>query len=326
MANYLKRLLKGELIKPEVSPSSTNEMDLMSIQLSNFVENLKEKQIFTDDLGSGKPDKGFKLLSENDELGHSLINMKKNIEHEKELQEKRRKEDEIQDKINIGLAEFGNILRKNNNDIDGLCNETIRNLIRYMDANYGAIYIYVDDETDEPYLEMKATYAADRKKFIQKKVSLYEGMVGICAVEKTMQVIDDIPKDYIKIGSGFGNTTPSNLIVIPLLLNDEIFGVIELCRTEKFEDYRIKFLERLAEDIASTISYVKINTRNLFKLKEKGKRLDDYTKRLHKTKNELAQKSEMVKVLQEDVDKLKKENARLLEEKSAAEKKFSNRR
>jgi 4-hydroxybutyryl-CoA dehydratase/vinylacetyl-CoA-Delta-isomerase len=83
---------------------------------------------------------------------------------------------------------------------------------------------------------------------------------------------------------------------------------------------------RLAEDIASTISYVKINTRNLFKLKEKGKRLDDYTKRLHKTKNELAQKSEMVKVLQEDVDKLKKENARLLEEKSAAEKKFSNRR
>lgn len=326
MSNYLKRLLKGELVKPEVSPSSTNEMDLMSMQLSDFVENLKEKQIFTDDLGSGKPDKGFKLLSEGDELGLSLINMKKNIEHEKELQEKRRKEDEIQDKINIGLAEFGNILRKNNNDIDGLCNETIRNLIRYMDANYGAIYIYVDDETEEPYLEMKATYAADRKKFIQKKVSLYEGMVGICAVEKTMQVIDDIPKDYIKIGSGFGNTTPSNLIVIPLLLNDEIFGVIELCRTEKFEDYRIKFLERLAEDIASTISYVKINTRNLFKLKEKGKRLDDYTKRLHKTKNELAQKSEMVKVLQGDVEKLKKENARLLEEKAAAEKKFSNRR
>jgi putative methionine-R-sulfoxide reductase with GAF domain len=323
MSGYLKRLLKGELVKPVVSASSTNEMDVMSMQIADFVENLKEKQIFTDDVGSGRPDKGFRLLSENDELGKSLVNMKKNIEHEKELQQKRRREDEIQDKINIGLAEFGNILRKNNSDIDALCNETIRNLIHYMDANYGAIYIYVDDETDEPYLEMKATYAADRKKFIQKKVSLYEGIVGICAVEKTMQVIDDIPKDYIKIGSGFGNTTPSNLIVIPLLLNSEIFGVIELCRTEKFEEYRIKFLERLAEDIASTISYVKVNTRNLFKLKEKGKRLDDYTKRLHKTKNELSQKSEMVKVLQDEIEKLKRENARLSEEKSAAEKKLA---
>ena len=141
-----------------------------------------------------------------------------------------------------------------------------------------------------------------------------------------MQVIDDIPKDYIKIGSGFGNTTPSNLIVMPLLLNDEIFGVIELCRTEKFEDYRIKFLERLAEDIASTISYVKINTRNLFKLKEKGKRLDDYTKRLHKSKNEVAQKNEMISLLQEEIERLKKENEKLLEEKPSAEKKFTNKK
>ena len=326
MSNYLKKLLQGELTKPETIPSSTNEMDIMSLQLSEFVENLKEKQVFTDDIGNGKPDKGFRLLSENDELGNSLNNMKKNFEHEKELQLKRRQEDEIQDKINIGLAEFGNILRKNNGDIDSLCNETIRNLIHYMDANYGAIYVYVDDETDEPYLEMKATYAADRKKFIQKRVSLYEGIVGICAVEKTMQVIDDIPKDYIKIGSGFGNTTPSNLIVMPLLLNDEIFGVIELCRTEKFEDYRIKFLERLAEDIASTISYVKINTRNLFKLKEKGKRLDDYTKRLHKSKNEVAQKNEMISLLQEEIERLKKENEKLLEEKPSAEKKFTNKK
>lgn len=311
MSNYLKRLLKGELVTAEVTKGSTNEMDLMSMQLSEFVENLKEKQVFAEDVGNGKPDKGFKLLSNNDELGNSLICMKKNLEAEKEAQIKRRQEDEIQDKINIGLAEFGNILRKNNSNIDDLCNETIRNLIHYMDANYGAIYIYVDNETDEPYLEMKATYAADRKKYIQKKIDLYEGIIGTCAVEKTIQIIDDIPKDYIKIGSGFGNTTPSNMIVIPLLLNEEIFGVLELCRTDKFEEYRIKFLERLAEDIASTISYVKVNATNLFKLKEKGKRLDDYTKRLHKTKNELAEKTELVKVLQDEIEKLKKENARL---------------
>ncbi len=323
---YLQRLLKGELVKPEIDETSTNEMDVMSIRLKEFVENLKEKQIFTEDIGNGKKDKGFKLLSENDELGNSLINMKKNLEKEEEEQKKRRREDEIQDKINIGLAEFGNILRKNNSNLDALCNETIRNLIHYMEANYGAIYIYIDEEGEEPYLEMKATYAADRKKFIQKRINLYEGIVGTCAVEKTMQIIDDIPKNYVKIGSGFGNTAPGNLIVIPLMLNEEIFGVIELCKTEKFEPHRIKFLERLSEDIASTISYVKVNTKNLYKLKEKGKRLDDYTKRLHKSKNEVAQKTEAMKVLQEEVDKLKKENARLKEEKLEVEKKLVSKK
>jgi transcriptional regulator with GAF, ATPase, and Fis domain len=311
MNDYLSRLLKGELVPAEISPDSTNEMDLMCMQLSEFIGNLKQKQQFTEDIGNNRHTDGFALLSNNDELGNALINMKKNLDEQTERQLARRREDEIQDKINIGLADFGNILRRNNNNIDSLCNETVRALIHYMEADYGAIYIYVDEEPDDIHLEMKATYAADRKKFLVKNVALYEGIVGTCAVEKTMQIIDDIPKDYIKIGSGFGNTKPSSLIVTPLMLNDDIYGVIEICRTDKFEDYRIKFLERLSEDIASTISYVKENTRNLFKLQEKGKRLEDYTKRLHKAKNELAQKDEEINKCRAEIAKLVKENARL---------------
>lgn len=321
MNDYLSRLLKGELVPAEISPDSTNEMDLMCMQLSEFIGNLKQKQQFTEDIGNNRHTDGFALLSSNDELGNALINMKKNLDEQTERQLARRREDEIQDKINIGLADFGNILRRNNNNIDSLCNETVRALIHYMEADYGAIYIYVDEEPDDIHLEMKATYAADRKKFIVKKVSLYEGIVGTCAVEKTMQIIDDIPKDYIKIGSGFGNTKPSSLIVTPLLLNDDIYGVIELCRTEKFEDYRIKFLERLAEDIASTISYVKENTKNLFKLQEKGKRLEDYTKRLHKAKSDLAKKDEEIESCKAEIAKLTKENARLSDDKGIAARK-----
>ncbi|MBO7440381.1 MAG: GAF domain-containing protein [Bacteroidales bacterium] len=320
MNDYLSRLLKGELVTADVSPDSTNEMDLMCMQLSEFNGNLKQKQQFTEDIGNNRHTEGFALLSNNDELGNALVTMKKNLDEQTERQLARRREDEIQDKINIGLADFGNILRRNNNNIDNLCNETVRALIHYMEADYGAIYIYVDEEPDDIHLEMKATYAADRKKFIVKKVSLYEGIVGTCAVEKTMQIIDDIPKDYIKIGSGFGNTNPCSLIVAPLMLNEDIYGVIEICRTDKFEDYRIKFLERLTEDIASTISYVKENTKNLFKLQEKGKRLEDYTKRLHKAKNELAKKDEEIENCKAEIAKLIKENAKLMDDRGSARK------
>ena len=141
MNDYLSRLLKGELVQAEVSPDSNNEMDLMCLQLSEFIGNLKQKQQFTEDIGNNKQTDGFTLLSSNDELGNALVNMKKNLDEQTERQLARRREDEIQDKINIGLADFGNILRKNNNNIDNLCNETIRALIHYMEADYGAIYI-----------------------------------------------------------------------------------------------------------------------------------------------------------------------------------------
>ena len=210
--------------------------------------------------------------------------------------------------------EFGDILRKNNNNIDTLCDETTRNLIHYMEANYAAMYLYVDDNPDDIYLEMKATYAADNKKFVQKKISLYEGIVGTCAVEKTMQIIDDIPADYITIGSGFGFTKPGHLIVVPLMLKDEIYGILELCRTDKFEDYRIKFIEHLAEDIASTISYVKENAKNLFKLQEEGKRLDDFSHRIQQLEKENAQKNNEIKKYQKEIEKLKKENEKLTDQ------------
>ncbi len=320
MAEYLKTLMRGELVSADVAEDSSNEMDLMRMQLSLFVNNLKEKQIFTEDIGNGKKDNGFELLSDKDQLGNALIVMKDKLDEQRERQLIRRKEDEIQDKINIALAEFGNILRKNNSNIDDLCNETVRNIIHYTGANYGAIYIYDDEDPNDPHLIMKSTYAADKKKYMVKQISLYEGIVGTCAVEKTMQIIDDIPKDYIKIGSGFGNTMPGCLIVIPLLLNDEVYGVLELCRTDKFEEYKIKFLEKISEEIASTISYVKENSKNLFKLQEKGKRLDDYTKRLHKAKKEIAEKDEELKKANSDIEKLQKENSRLMEELSASRK------
>ena len=325
MGEYLNTLLEGKLVLPQKNYGSTNEIDIMSEQLSKFVENLKEKQLFTESIGNGKIEKEFKLLGPNDELGNSLINMKNNLEKQIKEQIERRKADELQDKINIGLTEFGAILRKNNNNIDKLCDETTRNLITYMAANYGAMYIYVDDNPDDIHLLMKAAYAADRQKFLQKKVNLYEGIIGTCAVEKTMFLIDDIPDNYIKIGSGFGEAKPGHLLVMPLLLNNRIYGMIELCRTDKFEDYRIKFIQRLAEDIAITISYVSENTKNIYKLQEIGKRLDQYTIKLQNAEAEAKKQNEKIKTLTEKNKKLNEENSKLADFKLAAENRFGRK-
>ena len=314
MNGYLEKMLKGELTPPDTNENSNSEMNSMAKKIAIFINNLKQKQLFAEEIGNGKTDRHIELLSDNDELGISLINMKKNLEEQYESYKKRREADEVQDKINLGLAEFGDILRNNNKNIDTLCEETTRNLIHYMDANYAAMYFYVDENPDDIHLEMKATYAADNKKFIQKRISLYEGIVGTCAVEKNIQIIDDIPADYIKIGSGFGFTKPGHLIVVPLMIKDQIYGIIELCRTDKFEDYRITFIEKLAEDIASTISYVKENTKNLFKLHEEGKRVEDFAQRIQKLEKDRAKQNSEIQNYKKEIERLKRENEKLTDQ------------
>jgi hypothetical protein len=74
---------------------------------------------------------------------------------------------------------FGEILRNNTNDLLKLSDEIIGNLVKYLKANQGALYIV--DETNEgedPTMTMKACYAWDKKKFLNHKIYRGEGLAG----------------------------------------------------------------------------------------------------------------------------------------------------
>ncbi len=318
--NYVKKILRGELIKPEVPQESQNEIHKVSVLLGKLISNLREKLKVINAIGNGKSDVRIHPLSNDDEIANSLIEMKDNMKLQAELAKQRRKEEEVQDKIKGYLAEFGGILRSNNNNIDLLCVGIARNIIKYMKADYAAIYTYEDENPDDIHLYMRASYAADQQKFIKKRIDLYEGLIGTCAIEKQTFVIEDVPKDYVRIGSGFGFTNPGHLIIVPLLLNGKLFGLIEMCRTGKFEDYRIDFIERLAEDIAITISYVKENTRNIYKLNEANKRLSDLTNKIMEFRKTMSLQTSEIKELKSKNKILDEENSYLKDYKMAQQK------
>jgi PAS domain S-box-containing protein len=73
--------------------------------------------------------------------------------------------------------------------------------------------------------------------------------------------LEDIPAGYLSISSGLGGSNPKSLLIVPLKLEDQIFGVIEIASFNKFSKHEIEFVERVTESISSTLSLAKINTR-----------------------------------------------------------------
>src|SRR6185369_7331571 len=152
------------------------------------------------------------------------------------------------------MAKFGEILRTNNTDLSKLADEIVSNLVKYLKANQGAIYIIDDaDETEgEPTMSMTACYAWDKKKFLNHKIHRGEGMAGQAWQEGDIVYLTEVPQDYIRIVSGLGDANPTSVLIVPLKVNDQIFGVVEIASFNVFQDYEMEFVQKIAESIAST--------------------------------------------------------------------------
>ncbi len=205
---------------------------------------------------------------ETDVLGKAIVNLRDTIRTSKEEEQQRRKEDEQRNWSAEGLAMFGEILRAEKGNLEELSYNIISNLVKYVDANQGGFYLIDDSDQGDKFFQLTACYAYERRKYADKKISWGEGLVGACALEKQTTILNKIPDSYLSITSGLGNSNPKFLILVPLKLNDEIHGVIEIASFKKFESFEIEFVEKVAESIASTISSVKINIRTAKLLKE----------------------------------------------------------
>lgn len=222
---------------------------------------------FTNCLINGQLDATYEFVDENDKLGKSLINLRDNLKTNKQIEIKRRQEDDQRTWVAEGLAKFSEILRKNNDNINELSFSIINNLVKYLQANQGGFFI-LHEEGGRKYFEMTACYAYDRKKFTDKRIEWGDGLIGTSALEKKTVHMRNVPENYVHITSGLGKATPKSLIIVPLIINDEIHGTIELASFKEFERFEIEFVEKVAESIASTISTVKINLRTAQLLRE----------------------------------------------------------
>jgi len=196
---------------------------------------------------------------ESDVLGKAIVDLRNTLEKSKLEEEKRREEDRQRNWAAEGLAKFAEILRNERENLQELTYSIISNLVKYINANQGGFYLLDDTSANEKFFNLTACYAYERRKYADRRIEWGDGLVGACALEKETTVLKKVPDSYLHITSGLGKSNPENIILVPLKVNDDVHGVIEIASFKSFEDYQIDFIEKVAESIGSTISSTKIS-------------------------------------------------------------------
>ncbi len=232
-----------------------------------------------------------------DKLGQSLMNMRNSLVDASEREEQERF-------INTGLADVGEILRNNADDLGELCDQVMGKLINYMKANQGGIFILQEDEvTSEKYLELKACRAYERKKYLEKRIDIGQGLVGQAAIERRTIYMTEVPDHYINITSGLGKANPKSLLIVPLQSNEEVLGVLEMASFDTFDKTDREFLERVGESIAATVISTQTNERT----KELLEQSNQMTEEMKAQEEEMRQNMEEMQATQEEMGRTQRE-------------------
>lgn len=274
ITNSIQKLVKlisemalGKLVR-KIKYQKRDEIGDIIHSLNTLITGLRNTTIFSNEIGKGNFNSEFTPLSKEDSLGNSLLAMRESLKRAKLEEEKRQDEDKKRKWAADGLATFNELVHQNVGDLQELCDLTLSKLVKYVKANQGGLFILNDEDKEDLFFELISSYAYNRKKFVEKRIDFSEGLVGSCAIEKETIYITDIPDEYVEIESGLGTANPNNILIVPIKLDNKILGVVELATFNDFQKYEINFVEKFAENFASTLNTVKINTMTQFLLKE----------------------------------------------------------
>ncbi len=266
MEPFLKKFAKGELQEID-SDLRVKELKLISETFNRHVDKLKEKREIIDQLARRNYSYEFSPESY-DEIGISILQLRNDLLKSEEEAISFRETEENQKWAANGIAKIGAVMRQFTNDIEQLSQNILNEIIQYVNAVQGALYLY---NAEKEILELTTYYSYGKQRIKHKEIRPYEGIIGTILIEKREYYFADIPDDYIFIETGLGRAKPKSLFVFPLLFENQIYGIIELSFLDNFPEYVREFILSLANEIAITISYTQINVQTNLLLEQSEK-------------------------------------------------------
>jgi len=252
-------------------------------------------------------------------------NINEMIRNLKETTDKNRE----QDWLKTNLTRFTRMLQGQRDPMT-VSKMILSELAPLVHAEHGVFYSMVGPNGHPAQLSLQAGYAYRTRKNIPSEFRLGEGLIGQCALEKKRIVVTNVPKDYIKINSALGESTPANIIVLPVLFEGEVRAVIELASFDAFSPTHIDFLDQLAESIGIVLNTIDANTRteNLLEQSQSlATELQSQQDQLQRTNDELAEKARQLATQNAEIEqrRLEVESAKGLVEEKAEQLEITSR-
>ncbi len=225
-----------------------------------------------------------------------------------------------QDWLKTNLARFTGMLQ-GQRDLVTVGKMLLSELVPLVNAHQGIIY-QMDTEgmTD---LRMLASYANFAENGYPTRLSLGDGFIGQCAVEKRRILVSNVPADAVPIGSVLFQAMPRSVVVFPIAFEGQIKAVLALASLHDFAPAHLAFLEQLTTSIGIVLNSIEatMQTEGLLKQSQQlAAELQAQQAELQQTNEQLAQKAQQLAEQNVEVERKNQEieqARRALEEKAA---------
>ncbi|WP_413740684.1 HAMP domain-containing protein [Sphingomonas sp. Sphisp66] len=207
-----------------------------------------------------------------------------------------------QDWLKTNLARFSRMLQ-GERDLSTVSNLIMSELAPLVNAQYGVFYV-TNRDGDDTVLELAASYGASKREALKPAFELREGLIGQAAADKRPILLEDVPSDFIRIGSGLGEARPASVAILPALFEDEVKAVIELASFSEFNETHQSFLDQLMESVGIVLNTIAatMRTEGLLKqsqlltqeLQARQTELTTKQEELHNTNEELEEKAQLL--------------------------------
>jgi len=206
-----------------------------------------------------------------------------------------------QDWLKTNLARFTRLLQ-GQRDLQAVTKLILSELAPLVSAHHGVFYM-MDSQELEPRLRMIASYGYRSSRKLPTSFLPGEGLVGQCAVEKTRIWLTDVPRDYIVVSSGLGSAPPNNIVVLPILFEQQVKAVIEIASLDRFTETHLSFLDQLMESIGVVLNTIEANSRTESLLTQS----QSLAQELQQTNQELAEKARLLSEQNIEVERKNRE-------------------
>jgi len=218
------------------------------------------------------------------------------------------RQNEEQDWLKTNLARISGLMQGQRN-LETVSQLIMSELSPAVGAQHGAFFFADHDELGQTYeLMLLASYGYTKENGDALRFKPGDGLVGQAALEKKPIRIDGPPEDYVRVASGLGSSAPRDIIVIPVLFEEQVLAVIELASFTPFNEIILQFLDQLTETIGVVLSTIIANVRTeelLQQSQSQSQELQQQSEAMQRQQMELQATNEE---LQEKAEQLERQN------------------